>query len=178
MLRYCVPVKRSHAAAAVALVVLSVPALAGCFNGAAATTTVQATQNSGNGVAANVGPLHVDGTTLVVADEAPNATLTARISNTGVEDDTLVSATINGSSAYVTPGASTIPAGSSVSFGFNSEAWINIYGLDVPMSSYVPVQLVFEKAGPVDMRVLTVPRAGYYADVAPNPATAPSPAAS
>lgn len=170
--------KRSHAAAAAALVLLSVPALAGCFNGQAATTTVQATQNSGNGVVADVGPLRVDGATLVVADEAPNATLTARVTNTGVEDDTLVYATINGSAAYVTPGASTIPAGGAVSFGFDSDAWINVYGLDAPVSSYVPVQLVFEKAGPVDMSVLTVPRAGYYADVAPNPPTAPDAAAS
>ena len=172
------PVKRSHAAAVAALVVLAVPALAGCFNGLAATTTVQASQNSGNGVEANVGPLHVDGTTLVMADDAPNATLTMRVSNTGVEDDTLVAATINGAPAYITAGAGTVPAGSSVSFGFESDAWVNAYGLDVPVSTYVPVRLVFEKAGPLDLSVLTVPRAGYYVDVAPNPPTNPSPAAS
>jgi hypothetical protein len=74
--------------------------------------------------------------------------------------------------AYITPGAGVIPPGGSVSFGYASEAWINAYGLDVPVSTYVPVQLTFEKAGPIDLSLLTVPRAGYYADVAPNPPTA------
>lgn len=172
------PVKRSHVVAAAALVVLAVPSLTACFNGQAATTTVQATKHSGNGAKANIGALHIDGAVLVMADALPNATLTTRISNTGPEPDTLVGVTVNGVPAYVTPGAETIPANGSVSFGYESEAWINAYGLTVPVSTYVPVTFTFEKAGPVDMSLLTVPRAGYYADVAANPPTNPSPAAS
>ncbi len=165
--------KRSHVAAVAALVVLAVPALTGCFSGKEATTNMQATMNSGDGVTAEAGPLRIDGAVLVRADDAPNATLTTRIANTGVEPDTLIAATVNGAPAYITPNAGEIPAGSAVSFGYQSEAWINAYGLDVPVSTYVPVTLTFEKAGPVDLSVLTVPRAGYYADVAVTPPTAP-----
>ena len=169
--------KRTHVAAAAALVVLAVPTLTACFNGPAATTTVQATKVSGNGAKANVGALHVDGAVVVVEDAAPNATVTMRIANMGA-DDTLVGATVNGAPAYITNGAIAIPANNAVSIGYQSDVWVNAYGLDVPMSSYVPVTLTFEKAGPVDLSLLTVPRAGYYADVAPNPPTDPSPAPS
>ena len=51
------PVKRTHVAAAAALVVLAVPTLTACFNGPAATTTVQATKVSGNGAKAALGGL-------------------------------------------------------------------------------------------------------------------------
>lgn len=172
------PVKRTHVAAAAALVVLAVPTLTACFNGPAATTTVQATKVSGNGAKAALGGLHIDGAVIVVEDAAPNGTVTMRIANLGAEDDTLVGATVNGTPAYITNGSIPIPVNQSVSIGYQSDVWVNAYGLNVPMSSYVPVTLTFEKAGPVDLSLLTVPRAGYYADVAPNPATDPSPAPS
>lgn len=166
--------KRTHVAALAALVVLAVPTLSGCFSGSEATTNMQATMNSGNGVTADVGPLRIDGATIVMADATPNGTLTARVTNVGAEPDTLVSATINGAPAYITPDGGAIAPGTATSFGYQSQVWINAYGLDVPISSYVPVTLTFEKAGPVDLSVLTVPRAGYYTDVAPNPPTAAS----
>jgi len=165
-------VNRTHAAAVAALVVLAVPALSGCFSGMAATTNMQATMNSGDGTKAAVGPLNIDAAVLVMADGAPNATLTTRVSNTGPEPDTLLGVTVNGAPAYLTPGAGAIAPGGAVSFGFESDAWINAYDLVVPTSSYVPVTLTFEKAGPVDMSVLTVPSAGYYAGITPNPPTA------
>lgn len=166
--------KRIHLAATAALVVLAVPALTGCFNGPGATTTMQATMNSGNGVEATQGAINVDGATLVLGPEGSGtATLTTRITNAGLEPDALTYASINGIPAYVTDGVGELLPGGSISFGFESEAWINSYDLDVPASTYVPVELGFEKAGLVSISVLTVPAAGYYEGIAPNPATNP-----
>jgi len=164
-------VKRIDIAAAAALVVLAVPALTGCFNGQNATTTTQATMNSGNGVAVTQGPLHIENATLVMGPEgSTSATLIMRVVNTGIEDDALTYATINGAPAIVVdPGsdATVLGPGASVSFGYDSDRRINTESLDVPMSSYVDVELGFEKAGLAKMSVLTVPPVGYYAGITP-----------
>jgi hypothetical protein len=166
-------VKRSHAAAAVALLVLATPALAACFSGKAATTNVQATMNSGNGVQATAGAIHIENATIVMGPEgSKSATLTTRIVNTGAAD-TLVYATINGQPATITGDQVVLNPGASVSFGFDSKNWINSYTLEVPVSSYVPVELGFQNAGLVKMSVLTVPPVGYYEGIAPNPPQAP-----
>lgn len=168
-------VKRTHAAAVLALAVLAVPALTGCFNGQRATTYTQASMNAGNGVEARVGPIHVENATLVRGPEgSASATLTARIVNESARADRLVYATVNGAPADITGGGTDLGAGASVSFGFDSANWINAYSLDVPASSYVPVELGFADAGAVSMQVLIVPPVGYYSGIAPNPATAPA----
>ena len=46
----------------------AVPALTGCFSGKAATTNMQATMNSGNGVDATQGPIHIEAATVVRID--------------------------------------------------------------------------------------------------------------
>lgn len=174
--RYCVPVKRIHAAAAAALVVLAVPSLTGCFNGPGATTTTQASMNSGNGVQAQAGPVRIENATLVLGPEGTSTgTLTTRLVNTGAEPDALVYVTIDGVVAYVTEGAGELAPGASVSFGFDSEQWINTYDLNAAVSTYVPVELGFQNAGLVTMSVLTVPPVGYYEGIAPNPPTDPIP---
>jgi len=167
-------VKRIHVAAAAALVVLVVPALTGCFNGQDATTTTQASMNSGNGVEATKGAIHIENATLVMGPEGSGtATLVVRIVNTGIEDDALTYASINGAPATVIEpagagdAAGVIGPGASVSYGYDSEGRINAEGLDVPPSSYVDVELGFEKAGLVTMSVLTVPPVGYYAGITP-----------
>lgn len=166
--------KRYPAAAAVLLLALS-PALTGCFNGPGATTTMQATMNSGNGVEAQAGPIHAEGVTLVLGPEGSrSATLTTRIINTGPAADQLVYASVNGVPADITGGTVDLGPGASISFGFDSEHWINAYDLDAAVSTYVPVQLGFRDAGVVEMSVLTVPPAGYYAGIAPNPPTKPA----
>ena len=167
--------KRTHAAAVLALAVLAVPALTGCFNGQGATTYTQASMNSGNGVEAQVGPIHVENATLVQGPEGTtSATLTTRIVNASATPDRLVYATIDGMPAEITGGGTDLGPGASVSFGFDSENWINAYAIDAPVSSYVNVELGFAEAGLVSTRVLIVPPAGYYAGIAPNPATAPA----
>jgi hypothetical protein len=168
-------VKRIHVAAATALVILAVPALTGCFNGLAATTTVQATMNSGNGVEAAQGPINIEAAILVLGPEGSGtATLTTRLTNAGLEPDALTFVSINGIPAYITEGAGELLPGGSISFGFESDAWINSYDLDVPASTYVPVEIGFEKAGLASLSVLTVPATGYYEGIAPNPPTNPN----
>ena len=167
-------VKRIHAALATCLIVLCAPALTGCFNGQKATTSVQATMNSGNGVDATAGPIHIEAATLVLGPEGSGtATLTTRLVNTGAEPDALTYATINTHSAYVTDGAGDLAPGGAISFGFMSDAWINAYDFTGTAATYVPIQLGFEKAGLVDMSVLVVPPVGYYEGIVPTPATDP-----
>jgi hypothetical protein len=167
-------VKRIHVAAAAALVVLVVPALTGCFNGLEATTTTQASMNTGNGVEAIKGPIHIENATLVMGPEGSStATLVTRLVNTGVEDDALTYATINGVPATIIPPAelgdsgNVLAPGASVSYGYETDARINAEGFDVPVSNYVDVELGFEKAGLVSMSILTVPPVGYYAGITP-----------
>jgi hypothetical protein len=169
-------VKRIHAALAAALVAVCTPALTGCFNGPDATTTAQATMNSGNGVNATAGAIHVENATLVQGPEGSgSATLVTRLVNTGQEPDALTYVTINGIPAYMTEGSGTLLPGGAVSFGFESESWINSYDFDAAAATYVPIQLGFEKAGLVDMSVLAVPPIGYYEGIVPTPATDPVP---
>lgn len=166
--------KRINAALVAALVVVTAPALTGCFNGQGATTTTQATMNSGNGVDATAGAVHIENATLVLGPEGSgSATLTTRLINTGQEPDALTYATINGLPAYITDGAGDLLPGGAASFGFESDAWINAYEFDAGVATYVPVQLGFQNAGLVDMSVLIVPPAGYYEGIAPTPPTNP-----
>jgi hypothetical protein len=168
-------VKRTHAAAAAVLLLLIAPGLTGCFSGKEATTTQQATMNSGNGVASTLGPIHIENATLVMGPEgSKSATLTMRIVNTGSVADTLVFATINGQPATITGDKVPLEPGGSISFGFDSKTWVNAYTFDAPVASYVPVQLGFQVAGLTDtLSILTVPPVGYYAGIAPNPPQAP-----
>jgi hypothetical protein len=169
-------VKRSHVAAVAALAVLAVPALTGCWNGQRATTAVQADMNSGNGVETDQGPLHIENATIVLGPEgSKTATLVMRVVNTGDQADSLTTIMINGQPASISvPGVAAdsgadIGPGESVPFGFEAQRWINTYTFDAPVSTYVPVELGFTNAGVAKLSVLTVPPAGYYAGIAPNP---------
>jgi hypothetical protein len=173
-------VKRSHVAALVTLALVASPALAGCFNGPRATTTTQATMNTGNGVEARQGSIDIENATLVLGPEgSTSATLLMRLVNTGPEADALTYITINGVQVQISePGVvgdsgADIGPGESISFGFDSERWINTYELDVEPSSWVPIELGFQNAGLAQLSVLTVPATGFYAGIAPNP---PAPA--
>lgn len=175
--------KRTHAAALVALLLVGSPALAGCFNGPRATTTVQATMNTGNGVEATQGAIQIENATIVVGPEGANSgTLIMRVVNAGAEPDALTYVTINGVPAQINdpavPGETRVDIGpgQSVPFGYEAARWINTYDLQVEPSSWVPVELGFEKAGLITFNALTVPPVGYYEGIAPNPPTAAVPA--
>ena len=158
--------------AATLVLPLSSLTLTGCFNGQQATTTVQSTMNTGNGVQAQQGPIRIENATLVVSEDGSQAaTLLVRLVNDGPTEDALTFASINGQPAEILvpatadQNATVLQPGASVSYGWESDLRIDAGSLDVPISSYVPVELGFAQAGLAQISVLTVPQAGYYEDV-------------
>jgi hypothetical protein len=160
------PVKlRSIYVAAAGLTLLSL-SLTGCYNGQQASTNVQATQPSGNGNTLRAGQMTVDNAT-VVQDEAGNATVLMRITNQGLESDTLMAAVVGEQPATITPGPVEIAPGESISFAWDATHFVNLPGLNATMSSYVPLGLQFAIAGITETDVLVVPPTGIYADIKP-----------
>lgn len=147
---------------------LLLPSTTGCYNGINATTNVQATSAPGIGVQATIGTLSIDNATLVIVPDTTEGTLLMRIANFGPVDDTLVQAQINGQPAEIRFTSVVIAANESVPFGWESDYYVNTLALGVEPSTYVPVTLQFEKAGAVDMQVLTVPPTGVYEGIAPQ----------
>ena len=160
-------IQRRLAIAAAAM--LALPVLAGCWQGQGATTTMQATMNSGNGTQATLGSMRVENATVVRGDDG-SASLIMSVFNQGAEPDTLTSATVNGAPTSI--GAIEIAPGTFQAFGYGVEGQpptnvALVTGLDVEVSSYVPVTLTFERAGRLDISVLTVPPAGIYEGLLP-----------
>ena len=150
-----------------------VPTLAGCWQGQAASTTWQASQNSGNGVEATVGSLSVQNATVVKGDDG-RASLIFSVFNLGQEPDALIGATIGGIAATLpeTPGTTAVAPGGTQAFGYGIEGQppanlLIVDGLEAAPSGYVPVTLTFERAGQLSMSVLTVPPVGYYEGLLP-----------
>lgn len=160
------------------------PLLGGCFQGQQATTTSQATMNSGDGVQVQIGDLKAQGLTLVLDPATPgSATLIGRFTNVGTEVEFLRGVTIGGKTMMngdvaVTSGLGQILPGQSVGFGFESNESISVKNLDAAVSTYVPVAIAFEVNGTVEASVLTVPATGIYAGITPSfPPVAGSPSA-
>lgn len=156
---------RSIYVAAAGLTLLSL-ALTGCYNGQQATTNVQATQPSGNGNTLRAGQITVDNAT-AVQDEAGNATILMRITNQGLESDTLIAAAVGEQPATITPGPVEIAPGESISFAWDATHFVNLPGLNATMSSYVPLGLQFATAGITETDILVVPPTGIYAGILP-----------
>jgi len=157
-------------------VALSLPALAlsltGCFNGQQATTNVQATQVSGDGVSGEVGAMKVNNATLVLGPtDSKSATLIMTISNVGTADDSLVSVSVAGTRSNLVPSAEIlVKPNSSASFGYVGAAYsANAAGFETSASTYVTVTLTFKTAGTLTLSVLTVTADGIYAGITPGP---------
>lgn len=157
-----------------------IPVLAGCFNGPRATTTVQATQNSGNGMQTSIGGIRIENATVVAGPQgSTTGTLIMSVFNDSREPDTLVGVMINGKAAYVSGAAATgsgveLAPGAALTFGYqDSKSWVNSYDLDGQAGSYVPVELQFQRSGTARLSTLIVPPAGIYEGIAPSPATRP-----
>ena len=140
--------------------------LTGCYNGQQASTNVQATQPSGNGNTLRAGEIVVDNAT-AVQDEAGNATVLMRITNQGLESDTLIAAVLGEQPATITPGQVEIGPGESISFAWDATNFVNLPGLNAAMSSYIPFGLQFAKAGITESDIMVVPPTGIYADITP-----------
>ncbi|MEY4136040.1 MAG: hypothetical protein RL205_168 [Actinomycetota bacterium] len=167
-----------------ALVAVS-PLLGGCFQGQQATTTMQASMNSGDGVQVQLGNLKAQGLTLVLGAEPGTASLVGRFINVGPETEFLREVTIGGKTmangdVAVTSGLGQILPGQSLGFGYDSDQAISVKNLDTVVSTYVPISIAFEVNGTVETKVLTVPAAGIYAGITPSfpPAPVASPVAS
>ncbi len=156
---------RFAAVAAAGLTFVSL-GLTGCWNGKNAATNVQSTQPSGNGNPMKAGEMVVDNTT-VVQDEAGNATVLMRITNQGTTSDTLIAAVLAEQPAEITSGSVEIAPGESISFAWDAIHFVNLAGLNAPISSYVPIGLQFANAGITGTDIMVVPPTGIYADIKP-----------
>ena len=135
---------------------------------------MQSSMNSGNGTQQIVGDLRIENATLITGPEgSASGTLITTLVNTGRERDQLIAATINGVPAYITLGAGELAPGAAVNFGYDGDFWLNTYDLNIASSAFVPVTMQFERAGTTSFSVLSVPAAGSYEGIAPNPASAP-----
>ena len=161
--------------ARLALVALSVPvlvlSLAGCFNGQQATTNVQATQASGDGVSGRAGNMLVNNATLVLGPAgSKSATLIMTISNVGTADDSLERVAIAGAQGTLVPAQIPVAPNSSASFGYVGAAHsVNTAGFETAASVYVPVTLTFKTSGTLTLSVLTVNADGIYSGITPGP---------
>lgn len=148
-------------------------ALTGCFNGPGATTNMQSSQLTGNGVQAQAGNIRAENLTIVIGPEgSASATLITRIVNGDPETDVLLGVLIDGLPAYITGDMVELLPGESVGFGFESDRWINSYDFDADVSTYVPVAMQFERSGIVEVNVLVVPPTEDYDGIEPVPPAA------
>ena len=165
--------RRSATALLISGLLASTLVLTGCYNGMGAITNLQSGQLTGNGVQAQVGNVRAENLTIVAGPEgSASATLITVIVNGDPEADTLLGVTIDGVPAYITGDVIEFLPGQSISFGFESDRWINSYQFDADMSTYVPVTLQFERAGIAEVDVLVVPAEGFYEGIEPVPPAA------
>ena len=170
--------------AAAAIVSAAAISLTGCYNGFGASTNAQNTMSTGNGVQAQAGSMRVENATLV-RGEGNSATLMMTLVNVGPDGDQLSQVTIAGEQAVSTDGVAAvgpipIAGGEAIPFGYGTEGnppsrWMNVYTVELPDSGFVPVQMLFDVAGAVELEVLTVPPVSIYEGIEVRPATPPAP---
>lgn len=164
-------IRRSTIALSI-LAIAAVPALSGCFNGHEATTTTQASMNTGDGVQTQIGNIKVVNVTLVMGEPGSDAMLIGTIANVGITPDAVNGIEVAGKPVTPAPAFSELTAGNSVDFGYaNAEIKVPVSGLTAPVSSYVPVSFQFQNAGNTTISVLTVPAVGQYEGIVPLAST-------
>lgn len=155
--------------------------LTGCFNGPQATTTVQATQPTGSGAYVAVGSVRVQNVLLVASIVeggtasgelvlAESVAMIGRVFNDGDAEDAITSITIGGvPAALMVPATGQNPLAiaplGSVPLTYPAGGPQIFAQTEVAMSTYVPIQMFFERAGLVEFEALVVARSGPYADV-------------
>ncbi len=167
-------IRRSTIALSI-LAIAAVPALSGCWNGTDATTTMQASMNTGDGAQTQIGDIKILNATLVVGGPGAEAMLIGTFANVGVTPDAVNAIEVDGKPVTAVPAFGELTAGSSVPFGYvDAEIKVPVTGLNAAVSTYVPVTFRFQNAGDTALRVLTVPAVGQYEGIVP---LAPRPAA-
>lgn len=156
--------------AAVGLVAVLLPGLAGCHSGMDAATNVQ--QASGDGVEVKSGAIAVNALTLVAGNEGSGkAALLGTVFNNGAAADRLVGVTADGIAATLTPADVEVKPNGSVDIQTGKTAQAEFTGFKAQAGQYVPVALKFQQAGELTAQVLIVPPTGFYADAAPKGTT-------
>ena len=159
--------RRIIAAAAVAA---TLPVLlGGCFNGFDAQTSIQ--QPSGDGLNTAVGNMMIRNAVWVRSkDKDTTLTLSATLVNVGKTEDTLLAVTTVPKAFVVglTGAKIKIDPISEVRTAYNSDKYVNAFGMNVPQSGWVETTFRFEKAGSITGSVLVVPPTGIYAGINPG----------
>ncbi len=158
--------------AALGVGVASVALVAGCSNGFDAMTSTQ--QPSGDGLYTQVGSIQIRNAIWVRSTTEPaNMTLSVTFVNTGNNDDELteVSTTPKAFAVGITGNTLQLKPFVETRAGFNSDLYINAYGLNTAPSSWVETTFRFRDAGTVKGSVLTVPAEGNFEGIEPVPAT-------
>lgn len=161
--------------AAVIAVLTLLPLLAGCYNGFDAGTEQVGT--GGDTAQGQVGNIKIQGANWVRSlNDVSTLTLVATFVNSAQAPDVLTGVFTDPTPAGLNiTGSSLDLAGlNEVRTGFNSNLYINAYGLDAPQSSFVATTFTFKNAGVVTIPILTVPAVGIYAGIEPVPATNPA----
>lgn len=152
-----------------ATVLMMSPALAGCWNGFGASTSMQNSMNTGNGTQTIVGSLRIENAT-IVRNDSGRASLIVAVFNQGDAPDTLIGVTVNDQPVATDP--VTIEPGSYATFGYGAEGApmehiLLIDPLETPTGSYAQVSLAFTTNGISEFVSLVVPDTGYYAGFVP-----------
>ncbi|MFA7323396.1 MAG: hypothetical protein WC005_03470 [Candidatus Nanopelagicales bacterium] len=178
------PLARRSTIALSVLAIVAIPALSGCFSGIQATTSAQATMNTGNGAQTLIGDIKILDATIVMGDSPADAMLIGTIANVGVTPDSLNSIEVDGKPVTASPAFPELKPGDSVPFGYvTATIKVPVQGLTGPVSTYVPVTFNLQNAGTKTIQVLTVPAVGFYEGIVPMagvvaPAAAPEPSPS
>lgn len=158
--------------AALGVGVASLALVAGCSNGFDAMTSTQ--RPSGDGLSTQVGSIQIRSAVWVRSSTEPaNMTLSVTFVNTGnnVDELTEVSTDPKSFAVGITGNKLTLKPFVEARAGFNSDLFINAYGLNVPPSGWTETTFRFRDAGTVKGSVLTVPSEGNFAGIEPVPAT-------
>ncbi len=164
-------VRRSTIALSI-LAIAAVPALSGCFSGMDATTSMQATMNTGDGTQTQIGDIKIVNATLVIGQPGAEAMLIGTFVNVGITPDAINSIEVDGKPVTPVPAFEELRSGTAVKFGYTDAiVKVPVSDLTAAVSTYVPVSFKFQNAGNTTIRVLTVPAVGQYSGIVPLAAT-------
>ena len=152
--------------------------MSGCAAGPNATTKMQGP--SGSGDYARIGEIYIQNVVIVKGEENIG-TVVATIINDSIEDDQLVSVSVDNpapKSVIFSPANEiNIPAKKFVTLGVKADSpHVDLIEFSPRQSSFVKITFVFKNAGIVDQVVLIKPNTGIYEGITPL-ASAPKSAA-
>jgi hypothetical protein len=160
---------RARTAAATAVSAVAVAALlAGCAAGFDATAAKP--YAASDGILANSGDLRVQNVLVVASDSISSGVVIGTITNRGDTDDELTGLTSPDGTIDLT-GDGTLPAGSAVRLGADTDLSATISGLTALPGETITLRLTFARAAPLRVDTVVVPATGAYESITPGPTT-------